>query len=107
MNKIPKRGPCGPNLKKEKEKKQRDIKVTNCQSTRAYIVRITKLGRTALYYYSVIMVVIGFIPFIKWEETVVEKKHNLVLSIIRSFSNWSPISTGEFLNAIQNGNAVE
>ena len=28
--------------------------------------------RTALYCYSVIMVVLGCIPFIKWEEMVVE-----------------------------------
>ena len=33
---------------------------------------ITRLCRTALYCFSVIMVVIGSIPFIKWEEMVVE-----------------------------------
>ena len=37
-------------------------------STEAYIAR---LGRTALYCYSVIMIGLGCIPFIKWEEMVV------------------------------------
>ena len=52
--------------------KQRDIKVTNCPSTGAYVVRITRIGRTALYGYSVITVVIGCIHFIKRAEIVVE-----------------------------------
>ena len=38
----------------------------------AYVLRITRLGRTALYSYSLIMVVIGCIRFIKWVEMVVE-----------------------------------
>ena len=51
--------------------KQRNLKVNHCPSTGAYVVRITKIGRTALSYYSVIRVVLGCIPFIKWEEMVV------------------------------------
>ena len=51
---------------------QRDIKMTNCTSTVSIVVRITRLGRKALYSYSVIMVVKGCVHFIKWEEMVVE-----------------------------------
>ena len=32
----------------------------------------TRIGRTALYYYSVIVVGMGWILFFKWEEMVVE-----------------------------------
>ena len=35
-------------------------------------MRFTRLGRTALYCYSVIMVTIGSFPFIEWEEMMVE-----------------------------------
>ena len=38
----------------------------------AWVVMITRLGRTALYSYSVILLVIGCIPFFKREEMVVE-----------------------------------
>ena len=51
---------------------EENLTLTHCPSTGAYLVRITRLGRTALYYYSLIMVVLGCIPFIKWEEKVVE-----------------------------------
>ena len=40
--------------------------------TRAYVVRIARLGKTALYCYSVIKVVISCIPFVNWKEMVVE-----------------------------------
>ena len=43
----------------------KDLKVTHCPSTRASVLRITRLGRTALFCYSVITVVIGCIPFIQ------------------------------------------
>ena len=52
--------------------KERNIKVTHCPSTGAYLVRIARLVKTALYCYSVITVVLDCIPFIKWEEMVVE-----------------------------------
>ena len=87
--------------------KERDTKVTHCPSTRAYLVRSTKLVRTALYSYSVITVVLGCIPFIKWEEMVEEGRKNKLdsfqvrkkdpqIQILRSrnvldqeISNWS------------------
>ena len=42
--------------------KERDIEVTHCPSTRAYFVKITRLGKAALYCYSEITVVLGCIP---------------------------------------------
>ena len=42
--------------------KERYVRVTHCPSTGAYLLRITRLGRTALYCYSVITVVLGCIP---------------------------------------------
>ena len=46
--------------------------MTQRPSTGAYVVRIARLDLAALYLYSVITVVIGCIPLIKWEEMVVE-----------------------------------
>ena len=51
---------------------QRDGKATHCPSTRPQVVMITRRGRTALYCYSVVMVVMDCIPFIKWAEMVAE-----------------------------------
>ena len=47
--------------------KLKDIKVTHCPSTGVCTVRMTKLGRKALYCCLVTAVVLCFIPFIKWE----------------------------------------
>ena len=48
--------------------RKRYKKVTHCPSTTANVVQITRLGMTALYSYSLITVVIGFIPLFKWEK---------------------------------------
>ena len=48
------------------------LKVTYCSSPGAHLVRVNRSGRTALNCFSVITVVIGCIPFIKWEEMVME-----------------------------------
>ena len=41
------------------------MKVTHCPSTREYVLRITRLGRTTLNCYSVIIIVIGYTPFME------------------------------------------
>ena len=46
--------------------------MTHRTSTRAYVVRITRLGRTAVYLDSVITVVVG--SFIMWEHMVMRVK---------------------------------
>ena len=47
-------------------------RVAHWPSNEAYLVRIARLGWPALDCYLVITVVLGYIPFIKWEEMVVE-----------------------------------
>ena len=55
-----------------------EIKMTHCPSTGAYLERIARLGRTAFYCYPVITVVLGCIPFMKWDEMVVEGGQKLL-----------------------------
>ena len=57
-------------------------------STRDYLVRILRFGRTALCCYSVIKVVIGCIPIIKWEEIVVEGSYKKGINYIRWIFYW-------------------
>ena len=49
--------------------KWRDIKATHCPSTGAFVMRINRLGGTALYCYWVIKVDRSCIPFFKWAES--------------------------------------
>ena len=91
--------------------KQRDIKVTHCQSTRAYVVRITRLGRTDLYCYPVIMEVVGCIHFIKWEEMVVwgalkNLKYVTDQSLILQFVNFDIWDLKIIFDSLAFGNSV-
>ena len=65
---------------------QTDKKMTHCPYTRAKVVMITKLGRKALCFYSVITVVMGCIPFFKRAEMAEEDE--LEKNICQMFKTW-------------------
>ena len=60
-------------------------------------MRISKLGRTALYYFLVIRVVIGCIPFMKWEDMVVEGGWKIKQRLSQLWQCWHWVCYPKFL----------